>query len=86
MMAIANPIIATDPFGEQYTFWTDGTDVKFSTNLRPDAITAFAQPEEDSPIDVTIGAAGALTVTYLDTDGSRLSQSSERDGDAGTWS
>jgi len=68
-MAVANPVIATDPFGEEYTFWTDGTDVKFSTNLRTDPITAFAQPESDSPIDVTIGAAGAIVVTHLDTDG-----------------
>lgn len=84
-MSIGNPTIVTDPFGEEYTFWTDGTDVKFSTNLRAGPITAFSQPEEDSPIDVTISAAGALTCTYLDTDGSRLEKSSQRDGDSGTW-
>jgi len=85
-MTIANPAIITDRFGEEYTFYTHDADVKFITNLRTTPITAFAQPEDDSPISVTIDPSGKLTVTYLDSDGSRLSKSSQRDGDAGTWS
>jgi len=85
-MTVANPAIATDRFGEEYTFWTDGTAVKFNTDLRPDPITAFSQDVEDSPIDVVIGDAGDINVTYLDEDGNRLTQSSRRDGDSGSWS
>ena len=85
-MTIANPVIVTDRYGEEYTFYTDGADVKFTTNLRTTPITAFTQPEEDSPISVTIDPSGKLTVTYLDSDGDPASKSSERDGDSGTWS
>ncbi len=85
-MAEGNPVIVTDLCGEQYTFWTDAANVKFSTDLRTSPITAFAQPVEDSPIDVISDQAGQLTVTYLDGDGNRLTKSSRRDGDSGTWS
>jgi len=86
MSTIASPAIANDQFAEEYTFWTDGATVKFSTNLRPDPITAFSQPVEHNPIDVVIGATGEISVTYLDDEGNRLTQSSQRDGDSGTWS
>lgn len=85
-MAVGNPTIATDLYGEQYVFWTDGTAVKFSTDLRTTPITAFSQAVADNPIDAVIDPNGRLRVTYLDASGNRLTQSSYRDGDAGTWS
>ena len=85
-MAALNPVSVTDPMGgETYTFWTDGTSVLFTTNLRASPITAFSQPVADSPIDVSIDATGLLTVTYLDGSGNRLSKTSPRDGDSGSW-
>ncbi|HUU54479.1 MAG TPA: hypothetical protein VMY87_06110, partial [Armatimonadota bacterium] len=85
-MAVSNPAIATDLYGEQYTFWTDGTAVLFSTDLRSTPITAFSQAVADNPIDVVIDANARIRVTYLDASGNRLTKSSRRDGDSGTWS
>jgi len=85
-MAAGNPVLATDLMGEEYTFWTDGMAVKFSTNLRTSPITAFTQAVADSPIDATIDPTGELTVTYFGATGNRLTKSSQRDGDSGTWS
>ena len=85
-MAEGNPVIATDRFGEEFMFWTDAANVLFSTDLRTSPITAFAQEEEDSPIDVTIDPTGKMTVTFIETDGDRATKSSQRDGDSGTWS
>jgi len=81
-MAIANPAIATNLFGEQFTAYTDGDEVYIGSDLMSDVL-AFVQPEEDSPIDLDCDDTGLLTITYLDTDGSRLTQSSCDDGE--TW-
>jgi len=100
-MAVANPSIDTDTtFGEQYTFWTDGVEIYFTSYIdgdkariaagkpplgRATPVYAFDQVEADSPIGVTILQPGRIVVTYLDTDGSRLEKVSDQDGDAGTW-
>lgn len=84
-MAIANPINLHDLYGERYTFFTDSLAVKFVTDLRTSPISAFNQAVADSPIAAVCDRAGKLTVTYLAADGSRLTKSSSRDGDAGTW-
>ena len=84
-MAAGNPIVTTDAFGEQYTFWTDVLAVKFSSNLRAGPISAFNQEVSDSPVDVDIDQAGLLSVTCLDASGNRVSQHSHLDGDAGSW-
>ena len=84
-MAVSNPRTITDLYGEEYTFYTEGTDVKFVTDRRTTPITAFAQEVSDGPIDVDQDAAGGLTVAYVSAGNLRLSKSSQRDGDLGTW-
>ncbi len=84
-MATANPRQIIDRFGELYTFYTDGTAVKFVTNLRTTPITAFSQSVADSPIAPLIEDTGRLIVTYINSLGARVSQYSDRDGDNGTW-
>jgi len=84
-MAIGNPCVATDIFGEEFTAYIDGTDVYVESNLMG-AVFAFEQPVEDSPIDLDIAATNALIITYLDADGNRLTKESSLDGDSGSWS
>ena len=85
-MAVRNPLSRTDPFGaETYTWWTDGTAIKFTTNVRPTPTTAFVQPVADSPFEIDFGRDGVIYLTYWAADGSRLMQYSRRDGDAGSW-
>jgi hypothetical protein len=94
-MAIANPCLATDLFGEQFTFYTDGAHVYFTSYCTGDTalqhsgnwdpVLCFDQPVADAPIAVSIGAEGWLFVTYLDSSGNRLQKYSRQGGDAGTW-
>jgi len=85
-MAVLNPVTATDLYGERRTAWTDGVHVYICSNLFPTPILVVNQPTADSPIALTVNPAGLLTITYLAADGSRLTKSSQRDGDSGTWS
>jgi len=84
-MAIANPCVATDIFGEEFTAYTDGTNVYVESNLAGAAL-AFVQPVEGSPIDLDAVPDGRLIITYLDGDGNRLTQESQLDGESGSWS
>jgi len=85
-MATSYPVTATDLYGEQHTAWVDGVHIYHCTNLFPTPVLVVDQPVADSPIALTIDPAGKITITYLDAAGNRLSKSSQRDGDAATWS
>lgn len=99
-MAIGNPCVCTSLDGEQYTFYTDGTEIYFTSYFdgdaerislgqpplgRPDPVYCFDQEVEDSPIDSTICPTGQIQITYLDADGARLIMASDLDGIAGSW-
>ena len=43
-MAVGNPAIATCTFGEQYTFYTDGAEIYFTTYIDGDAARIAASP------------------------------------------
>ena len=82
-MAINNPSLCHDPYGEMYTFFTDGTA---ESHLgRWDPVTAFTQPVADSPIAATMNSHGRITITYLAANGDRLEKHSDQDGVSGSW-
>jgi hypothetical protein len=99
-MAVGNPCVATSLDGEHYTFYSDGTEIYFTSAIdgdaqrialgqpplgRPDPVYCFDQEVEDSPIDMSVWPTGQLQVTYLDEDGNRLIMASDLDGIAGSW-
>lgn len=75
-MAIGNPCLCSDIFGEEYVFWTDGLEVWFSSHFAGDekrvdegkqplgrsATMAFEQVVEDSPIGVLLGSGCVLVL------------------------
>jgi len=78
----------TDPYGDTFTYYPDGTDVMVirSFDDPPDPFSCFSQPVADGPIAATIDRTGKHIVTYLNAAGARLSKSSQKDADSGSWS
>ena len=78
----------TDPYGDTFTYYPDGADIMVIRSFDDPAtpIICFTQPVADSPIAATIDRTGKHTVTYLDGAGARLSKSSQKDADSGSWS
>ena len=84
-MAISSPKPVTDPYNQRFTWWVDGLHIYQQVDAAA-AVNIFDQPITDSPIAASRAHTGRLLVTYFAADGSRLTQYSDRDGDAGTWS
>jgi len=85
-MAAGNVQTITDPFGETWAAWTDGTDVLLQSDAAGSSpITCFSQPVSDGQIAFERDGSGRMYITYLDAGGARVTKYSDLDGDAGSW-